>query len=118
MASKPAGDVSNAENVSELQHELVARGVGALLNTEGIPTGISHQGLGFATCSSADAASAVPQVQTIKTAIEAACLLLRIDDIVSGIAKKSRGMDGPSMQQPQIEDADGVRTPVVTGIRR
>jgi T-complex protein 1 subunit gamma len=48
------------------------------------------------------------QVQTIKTSIEAACLLLRIDDIVSGIAKKSRGADGPQMQQPQTEDADGV----------
>ena len=49
------------------------------------------------------------QVQTIKTSIEAACLLLRIDDIVSGIAKKSRGSEGPQMQQqPQTEDADGV----------
>jgi T-complex protein 1 subunit gamma len=48
-------------------------------------------------------------VQTIKTSIEAACLLLRIDDIVSGIAKKSRGSEGPQMQQqPQTEDADGV----------
>jgi T-complex protein 1 subunit gamma len=48
------------------------------------------------------------KVQTIKTSIEAACLLLRIDDIVSGIAKKSRGSEGPQMQQqPQTEDADG-----------
>lgn len=49
-----------------------------------------------------------PQVQTIKTAIEAACLLLRIDDIVSGITKKQRVPAGPSMQGPQTEDADGV----------
>jgi len=58
------------------------------------------------------------QVQTIKTAIEAACLLLRIDDIVSGIAKKARGADGPSMQQgPQTEDADGVRSLLVCCMR-
>jgi len=35
------------------------------------------------------------KVQTIKTAVEAACMLLRIDDIVSGISKKDKG--GPSM---------------------
>jgi len=35
------------------------------------------------------------KVQTIKTAIEAACMLLRIDDIVSGISKKDKS--GPSM---------------------
>jgi len=35
------------------------------------------------------------KVQTIKTAIEAACMLLRIDDIVSGIHKKDK--DAPSM---------------------
>lgn len=46
------------------------------------------------------------KVQTFKTAIEAACLLLRIDDIVSGIAKKSRPSAGPSMQGPQTEDPD------------
>mmetsp|Transcript_16990 Transcript_16990/g.50706 ORF Transcript_16990/g.50706 Transcript_16990/m.50706 type:complete len:561 (+) Transcript_16990:302-1984(+) len=47
------------------------------------------------------------KVQTIKTAIEAACLLLRIDDIVSGITKKQRAPSGPSMAGPQTEDADG-----------
>jgi len=31
------------------------------------------------------------KVQTIKTAIESACLLLRVDDIVSGTSKKSQG---------------------------
>jgi len=35
------------------------------------------------------------KVQTIKTAVEAACMLLRIDDIVSGISKKDKS--GPSM---------------------
>lgn len=28
------------------------------------------------------------KTQTIKTAVEAACMLLRIDDIVSGLSKK------------------------------
>lgn len=30
----------------------------------------------------------VVKAQTIKTAIESACMLLRIDDVVSGISKK------------------------------
>ncbi|XP_022973837.1 T-complex protein 1 subunit gamma isoform X2 [Cucurbita maxima] len=45
--------------------------------------------------------------QTFKTAIEASCMLLRIDDIVSGIKKKQAPGTGPS--KPQIEteaDAD------------
>ncbi|CAN0876946.1 T-complex protein 1 subunit gamma [Linum grandiflorum] len=48
------------------------------------------------------------KAQTFKTAIEAACMLLRIDDIVSGIKKKQAPGAGPS--KPQIEtegDADG-----------
>ncbi|KAL6876374.1 hypothetical protein ACP4OV_012946 [Aristida adscensionis] len=48
------------------------------------------------------------KAQTFKTAIEAACMLLRIDDIVSGIKKKQApGASAP--KQPQIEtegDAD------------
>jgi T-complex protein 1 subunit gamma len=48
------------------------------------------------------------KAQTFKTAIEAACMLLRIDDIVSGIKKKQApGAGAP--KQPQIEtegDAD------------
>lgn len=47
------------------------------------------------------------KAQTFKTAIEAACMLLRIDDIVSGIKKKQAPGAGPS--KPQIEqegDAD------------
>lgn len=41
------------------------------------------------------------KVQTIKTAIEAACLLLRVDDIVSGLAKKS---DQGTAQAPQAPE--------------
>jgi len=33
------------------------------------------------------------KAQTIKTAIESACMLLRIDDVVSGITKKKQGVD-------------------------
>lgn len=48
------------------------------------------------------------KAQAFKTAIEAACMLLRIDDIVSGIKKKQApGASGSS--KPKIEteaDAD------------
>jgi T-complex protein 1 subunit gamma len=48
------------------------------------------------------------KAQTFKTAIEAACMLLRIDDIVSGIKKKQPpGASAP--QKPTMEqegDAD------------
>ncbi|GAA6058814.1 hypothetical protein JCM10212_001930 [Sporobolomyces blumeae] len=40
--------------------------------------------------------SAAVKVQTIKTAIESACLLLRVDDIVS--AKRPQGENGPGVQ--------------------
>jgi len=47
------------------------------------------------------------KVQTFKTAIESAALLLRIDDIVSGITKKQGGPSGgPS--GPQVEDHENV----------
>ena len=36
------------------------------------------------------------KLQTFKTSIEAACMLLRIDDIVSGIKKDRRGQSGPA----------------------
>ncbi|GBG59094.1 hypothetical protein CBR_g24437 [Chara braunii] len=42
------------------------------------------------------------KVQTMKTAIEASCMLLRIDDIVSGIKKK--GDTGSKPTKPRIED--------------
>ncbi|KAK9673229.1 hypothetical protein RND81_12G154700 [Saponaria officinalis] len=48
------------------------------------------------------------KAQTFKTAIEAACMLLRIDDIVSGIKKKQAPGAGP--QKPQIEQADDADT--------
>merc|ERR1711959_590671 len=42
---------------------------------------------------------ALVKTQTFKTAIESACLLLRIDDIHSGIAHKGQGGDAPPQQQ-------------------
>ena len=48
------------------------------------------------------------KVQTMKTAIEAAAMLMRIDDIVSGIQKKNKQMSQP--QQPQIEDGENARS--------
>ena len=48
------------------------------------------------------------EAQTFKTAIEAACLLLRIDDIVSGM-KKNQPPGGKACSKPQVEtegDAD------------
>ena len=42
------------------------------------------------------------KVQTFKTAVEAACLLLRVDDILSGLSKKKdAGSDGPSQAEQQ-----------------
>lgn len=46
------------------------------------------------------------KVQTLKTSVEAATLLLRIDDIVSGISKK-KGM-APGQSGPAVEDPDAV----------
>lgn len=46
------------------------------------------------------------KVQTLKTAIEAACMLLRIDDIVSGIKKKQSQSATPS--KPKVEDEKDV----------
>jgi len=43
--------------------------------------------------------------QTIKTAIESACMLLRIDDIHSGISRKDKG--GSKEQGPTEEDLKG-----------
>jgi len=36
--------------------------------------------------------------QVIKTAIEASCLLLRIDDVVSGVKKREKEKGGQPMQ--------------------
>jgi T-complex protein 1 subunit gamma len=51
------------------------------------------------------------KAQTVKTAVESATLLLRIDDIVSGIQKKDKLAPGQSPQGPQAEDPDAVRSP-------
>lgn len=47
------------------------------------------------------------KAQTIKTAVESAQMLLRIDDIVSGLSKKDRG-SGPRGGAPEVEDHDNV----------
>lgn len=44
------------------------------------------------------------KAQTFKTAIEAACMLLRIDDIVSGIKKKQAPGAGPTPSKPKIDE--------------
>ena len=48
--------------------------------------------------------------QTIKTAIESACLLLRVDDIVSGVSVK--GQNAPVAQQGGPEDAPADMVPL------
>ena len=48
------------------------------------------------------------KVQTIKTAVESATLLLRIDDIVSGISKKDKTAPGQS-RAAGPQDPDAVR---------
>jgi T-complex protein 1 subunit gamma len=47
------------------------------------------------------------KVQTLKTAIECSCMLLKIDDIVSGLNKKDKGGEGgPKPQTPNPEDTE------------
>jgi len=41
------------------------------------------------------------KIQTLKTAIESACMILRIDDIVSGIKKKTQQRSNFDEQEPQ-----------------
>ncbi|CAI5522050.1 unnamed protein product [Closterium sp. Naga37s-1] len=47
------------------------------------------------------------KVRTVKTAIEAACMLLRIDDVVSGLKKKQAG-GAPGGGKPQLDTGDDV----------
>ena len=44
------------------------------------------------------------KLQTFKTAIESACMLLRIDDIVSGIQKEGRNAGGRKAIDSDEED--------------
>ena len=47
------------------------------------------------------------KIQTFKTAIESACMLLRIDDIVSGIKNESRNAGGRKANDDDEEDTFG-----------
>ena len=49
------------------------------------------------------------KVQTIKTSIEAATLLLRIDDIVSGLKRRDKLAPG-QQSQPQVDDGENVES--------
>jgi T-complex protein 1 subunit gamma len=46
---------------------------------------------------------AAVKLQTYKTAIESACMLLRIDDIVSGIQKQGRHAGGRKAEDSEDE---------------
>lgn len=46
------------------------------------------------------------KAQTLKTAIESACLLLRVDDIVSGVSQRTSGAQGGPTQE-QAEEMEG-----------
>lgn len=48
------------------------------------------------------------KAQTLKTAVEAATLLLRIDDIVSGLKRTTRGTGVPADARPQVDNGDAV----------
>ena len=52
----------------------------------------------------------IVKTQSLKTAIESACLLLRVDDVVSGVRKqgeKSSQMAGPKEDAPAPEEMEG-----------
>ena len=50
------------------------------------------------------------KVQTLKTAVESACLLLRVDDIVSGISKRQPQKEiAPEDQPMDVDDMPGER---------
>ena len=49
--------------------------------------------------------SVVVKSQTIKTAIESACMILRVDDIVAGIAKKDKNhQSAPNQELAEAKD--------------
>ena len=45
--------------------------------------------------------------QTLKTSIESSCMILRIDDIVSGITKKEKGGNGPQKADDEDQETFG-----------
>ena len=45
--------------------------------------------------------------QTLKTSIESSCMILRIDDIVSGIKKKEKGGSGPQKAEEEDQETFG-----------
>jgi T-complex protein 1 subunit gamma len=46
------------------------------------------------------------KVQTIKSAVEAACMILRVDDILSGLKKKAEAPSGPIVQDDDAPHED------------
>jgi T-complex protein 1 subunit gamma len=48
------------------------------------------------------------RLQTMNTAVECACLLLRIDDILSGLKKKDKLAPGQTKAAPQVDTGDNV----------
>jgi T-complex protein 1 subunit gamma len=48
------------------------------------------------------------KVQTVKTAIESACLLLRVDDIVSGLSKNKGQQQQQNVTEEQAEAQEGM----------
>jgi T-complex protein 1 subunit gamma len=46
--------------------------------------------------------------QTIKTAVEASCMLLRIDDVLSGLSKKKEGGGGEEGNAPPMDEDGGM----------
>jgi T-complex protein 1 subunit gamma len=46
------------------------------------------------------------KIQTLKTAVEATCMLLRVDDIVSGVSKRQE-QSGGQEEAPPGEELEG-----------
>jgi len=50
------------------------------------------------------------KAQTLKTALEAACMLLKVDDVVSGLASKNKGgAGGPPTGTDDVTGDDMMR---------
>jgi len=50
---------------------------------------------------------AAVKIQTLKTAVEAGCMLLKVDDIVSGLSQKNQGGGGSGQPAYNPEDYEG-----------